>query len=251
MAKIPADILKASKEYDKQREDKQEWVYQKEFNSYQELANVLKKDEFNAREQLADTWNSNHPKSKTNKQASDIKLNFNMIGDVLNRHLHYCKLGDSETDRVAFYDVMKGIYILDYSFIQWCIFQVAPILTEKNSYNVIYYLKQKASVKPLTKDKNLIVVGNGIFNLESKKLEPFSPDYVFTNKIDTNYNEKALQSPKIYGWEFDQWLLDLTKDDKGQTDKEIYKIYWQVIADSLNGNYSHEKSHFLIFTTWW
>ena len=41
-------------------------------------------------------------------------------------------------------------------------------------------------------DKDLIAVNNGIFNYDTKQLEPFSPDIVFMTKSHVNYNQSAV-----------------------------------------------------------
>src|SRR5699024_11955809 len=61
---------------------------------------------------------------------------------------------------------------------------------------VIYYLFYMADVKEKTNDRYLIPVENGVFNIKSRKLEPFNPDYVFTTKISTRYVESP-KNPEI------------------------------------------------------
>src|SRR5699024_5110592 len=79
-----------------------------------------------------------------------------------------------------------------------------------------------------------------VFNLKTKTLEPFSPEYVFTTKISTPYIENPV-NPVIDGWDVENWLNSIACEDS-----EIETLLWQVINDSLNGNYSRKKTIFLI-----
>lgn len=115
-----------------------------------------------------------------------------------------------------------------------------PKLNNARSEEVIFHLTNMVEVREKTNSRYLIPVKNGIFNLKTKQLEAFNPEYVFTTKISTAYVSKP-EKPIIDGWDIDEWM-----DSIACGDKEIVNLLWQVISDSLNGNYSRKKAIFLI-----
>src|SRR5699024_12354856 len=98
----------------------------------------------------------------------------------------------------------------------------------------------KAVVRRRTVSRYLIPVKNGVFNLKTRKLEPFTPEYVFTTKIETPYIYN-LENPIIDDWDIECWLNSIACDDK-----EIVKLLCQVINDSIQGNYSRNKVILLV-----
>ena len=143
---------------------------------------------------------------------------------------------DQENSRIGMYLSDEGIYTVNLFYIQRVISYVEESFTEKHANNVIYHLRQKLSIKKPTKDKNLIAVNNGVFNNKTKKLEPFSPDYIFTTKISTNY----VDDPKPPKWDVEEWLSSIACNDE-----DLKTLLWQVINETLNGNHTRGKAFFL------
>jgi len=114
----------------------------------------------------------------------------------------------------------------------------------KDAAEIISYLRVMSEVVTETKDPNLLFVGNGIFNLTTKKLQQFSPDYVSVKKIKTCYDENA-KNVVIHNdrdgtdWDFDSWFNGLSDDP------EVIKLLWQVIAASTRTNVRWGKAIFL------
>src|SRR5699024_7999070 len=106
---------------------------------------------------------------------------------------------------------------------------------------VYNFLSNTAERVEQTKDRYLIPVNNGIFNLKTKQLQSFDPKYVFTSKIDTDYIENAKHPEFEDGWNVDDWLMEIANNDV-----EIYNLLWEVISDSINGNYSRKISIWLV-----
>jgi putative DNA primase/helicase len=138
--------------------------------------------------------------------------------------------------RVAIYNLDRGIYELNFDFFHKFIFWIEPSFSETKSNQVIFHLKNMSESVNETMNPYLIPVKNGIYNKQSKKLEPFSDDYYFTSAVETEYKEDAL-APNIDGWNVDDWLLELMGEDV-----ELVDLLWQVISASLNGSYSYRKS---------
>lgn len=139
-------------------------------------------------------------------------------------------------DRLAAYNLDKGIYETRADFFHNVIFWLEPSFSEAKSNQVIFHLKNMAKSVNLTANRYLVPIKNGIYNKKTKQLEPFSNRYVFTSTIETEFNPD-IQSPKIDGWNVDDWLLDLMSGDESLVD-----LLWQVISAALNGNYSYRKS---------
>ncbi|WP_270264671.1 DNA primase family protein [Lactococcus formosensis] len=139
-------------------------------------------------------------------------------------------------DRLAVYNIDKGIYETRLDFFHNVIFWIEPSFSEAKSNQVIFHLKNMAKDVESTASRYLVPVKNGIYNKKTKKLEAFSNRYIFTSTIETEYIEN-IEAPNIDGWNVDDWLLDLMNGDES-----LVKLLWQVISASLNGNYSYRKS---------
>ncbi|MGQ3740947.1 phage/plasmid primase, P4 family, partial [Bacillus sp. Fil] len=132
------------------------------------------------------------------------------------------------------------IYTQNTTVIKRVISWLEPKLNNTKAEEVIYHLTNKAEVKEKTNARYLIPVKNGVFNLKTKTLEPFTADYVFTTKITIPYIENPV-NPVLDGWDVVSWIQSIACGDV-----EIEKLLWQVMNDALNGNYSRRKSIFLI-----
>ena len=91
-----------------------------------------------------------------------------------------------------------------------------------------------------TSDVNRIFVKNGIFNKETKQLEPFTQNEYRLAKIQTNYNPNAI-SPTItmpdgVDWTFDSWLDELVDHDPDRLTQ-----MWQIITAALNPGRVYNK----------
>lgn len=155
-----------------------------------------------------------------------------VVATKMQEHMTIVKIND----RLAVYNIDKGIYETRADFFHNVIFWLEPSFSEAKSNQVIFHLKNMAKEVESTASRDLVPVKNGIYNKKAKKLEPFSNRYVFTSTIETEYIEE-IEAPNINGWNVDDWLLDLMSGDE-----ELVKLLWQVISASLNGNYSYRKS---------
>ena len=100
---------------------------------------------------------------------------------------------------------------------------------------VIGYLRRDIKKVPTlteTRNPDLVPVGNGIYDVRTQKLLPFSSQKIFMTKTPIDYNSGA-KSPTIYNsdgtsWEFDAWL-----DDLFEGDQQTIELLWQIMAASL------------------
>lgn len=202
-----------------------------DFISWDDLKTTLQSE--------VNNWQLDHQTTQQVKTGILPKLSVLAGARIMNAHLYFCVFSTSESERLALYLPTDGIYTQNMRYIKRVIDAMYPAFNEKQAEDVIYHLTNWAEVKSPTVDRYLIPVANGIYNLHKHKLMPFSPDYVFTTKIATKYVDNPIP-PTINGWTFDGWLNELACGDD-----EIVRLLWQVINDSLNGNYTRKKAIFL------
>ena len=80
-----------------------------------------------------------------------------------------------------------------------------------------------------------------LYNIKTKQLEDFNPDFIITSKIKTSYNPLA-KKPILGGWfDFDKWL-----DTLACNDKELVTLLWQVMNEAINPNRTRKKMVLLV-----
>lgn len=174
-----------------------------------------------------------------NEKVKKPRLNTLESAYILKEYLTFCLFDMEEGSRLAMYLQFDGIYTQNTTLIKRYISYVEQTLTEKQAEDVIYKIINLSEIHERTNSRYLIPVKNGVFNLETKQLEPFSPNYVFTSKIATNYNENA-KLPIYDGWNVEDWLKGLSNEEE-----ELEMLLWQVISASMNGNFTRKQSIWL------
>lgn len=180
-------------------------------------------------------WVENGSKGRKPSLISPIR-----VAIVLNDYLKFCLFDMNENTKLAVYRPSEGIYTQNETYIRRIISWLEPKHNSSKASDVIYHLKNMADVREKTISRYLIPVNNGVFNLETKRLEAFSYKKVFTSKIATNYVIPQ-NKPIINGWDVDEWVNSIATNDT-----EIEYLLWQVISASLNGNYSRRKAIWLV-----
>lgn len=211
------------------------------FNGFSEqtspeiLKEILQERRANEIERAIEEWEEANKKGKKPSTLSTIQCT-----SILQEYIPFILFDLDENARLAMYQADEGIYTNNTTLIKRVISWLEPTFNEIKASEVIYHLTNQAEVRERTTSRYLIPVQNGVFNLETKKLEPFSPDYVFTSKIETSYIEGATD-PIVDGWNVESWFDSLSCGDG-----EVTHLLWQVINDSLNGNFSRKKAIFLL-----
>ncbi|MBU6130496.1 DNA primase [Staphylococcus aureus] len=164
----------------------------------------------------------------------------NRCAHLLKENLNFILFDFEENTKLAMYRAEEGIYTQNVSYIKRVISWLEPKLNSNKADEVIYHLKNRVDIKSKTNSPVLIPVKNGVFNRKTKQLESFTPEYVFTTKINTAYKTQS-GVPVIEGWSVDNWINEIACNDHG-----VAKLLWQVINDSLNGNYTRKKAIFLV-----
>jgi putative DNA primase/helicase len=83
---------------------------------------------------------------------------------------------------------------------------------------------------------DLVPVQNGILDLKNKQLRPFDPKYIITSKIATAYNPPKFTPKDREGKTFDDWLSSIACGDS-----ELITLFWQIILEAINPNYTRNK----------
>lgn len=190
-------------------------------------------------------WRYSHfKKNKNTGEIEILSIKPRTVADILLRYVKFAIIGRSERELekapLVFYDPGAGIYKNNERLIKSLIYSVERDLNIRQYKEVLNFLSVGARAKQPTRDKYLIVVGNGIFDKITKQLKPFSPSYVFTSKIHTNYNQQATE-PIFDGWSLSNWLKEIAQGDDSKE-----RLLWQVIACTVNPNYTAEAAAFLI-----
>ena len=84
-----------------------------------------------------------------------------------------------------------GVYKLGYERIESAMIKHIPTLTKSRRAEVISYIELLCCNDVEMSDARYIAFRNGIYDLETDTLQPFTPDIVITNKINWNYNPSA------------------------------------------------------------
>lgn len=170
-----------------------------------------------------------------------------MTTQILTGHLlkkYTFGLIDSGTggNPLAVYNDSEGIYTIDEETIEYLIYEEYKDISVREIREVFKKLSLSSKGKgllKLTRDKNLIPVANGIYDLSKHELLPFDRKYVYLTKAATKYNPNAVE-PVIDGWRPSEWIKSLASNDD-----EVTTLLWQVIQASLNASYSYRKSIWL------
>lgn len=83
-----------------------------------------------------------------------------------------------------------GYYQYGYEEIQRAMINLIPNLKDNQRKEVLKYLELIAPVKEVA-NANYIAFNNGVYNLVTDTLEPYTPEIVITNKIPHDYNPGA------------------------------------------------------------
>lgn len=196
----------------------------------------------NAREawDKAHTYKDDSGHIKTTKITTQTLEIIKILIDNVNFAVIYSV--ESQADKALyFYDYDTGIYSRDERDLEQMILAVAPEITNtktrQNLLDTIFKLPtEKIPVQQnliaTDQGKHWLAVGNGILNIDSGKLVPFSPNIFITSKIDTNYNEKACTEPQFNGWSWSQSLRRIADGDE----KKL-KLLWETCKAGVLGIY--------------
>ena len=134
-----------------------------------------------------------------------------------------------------------GIYVTDEVSIRVLAREYNFSISPKELDHVIDMLADNAPRVMVSANRDLIAVGNGIFDYKTKTLLPFTPEIVFTAKSAVNYNENAV-NPVIHNdadgtdWDIESWMADLNDDP------EIVTLLWEILSAIIRPNVAWDKT---------
>ena len=176
------------------------------------------------------------------ESLKEAKLSSREVADIL---LELCSVvlideDDPELSKLAIYDPSEGIYKKGDRFINNLAMTVERTLSEHNCKDIKHFLTNDDGALEVerTQDSNLIVCNNGVYNRELKELLPFSSEWVFVNKIATDYVPNAPE-PAYPDWKFSDWIDELSEGD----DKKKLLLH-QMFHSAINSNYVSEVAFF-------
>lgn len=173
------------------------------------------------------------------------RLTFREITNIVEKYAILKTIGEDEreleTSPLYWYEPDTGTYTKNTKKINAMINIVDNQATDRIIKEVRNKLILECKEVIKTNNSNLVIVNNGIYDRSQNKLLPFSPEYVFTTKIATNYNPQASTEPVYAGWSVSKWFDEIAD---GQEDK--LKLLWQIITACIDSNISHEAAIFLV-----
>ncbi|WP_304270467.1 phage/plasmid primase, P4 family [Pseudoglutamicibacter cumminsii] len=109
---------------------------------------------------------------------------------------------------------------------------------------VVELVKDSVSLLKPSGDGDVVALANGLFDLRTKELHPFSPEVVLTSKDSVAFREDATTCPVIDGWTVDGWVKEIANDDP-----EVEQLFWQIIAALFRPGHAFNKAVLLYSST--
>lgn len=109
---------------------------------------------------------------------------------------------------------------------------------------VVELIKDSVPLLVPSEDGDVVALANGLFDLRTKELVPFSPEVILTSKASVAFNEDATTCPVIDGWSVDEWIRELANDDP-----EVEQLFWQIVAALFRPGHSFNKAVLLYSPT--
>ena len=169
---------------------------------------------------------------------------------ILHRELRHTGLiGKSEetAELVTYEDagLDEGLYVPAEDRIRRLARQYHYTISPKDLNAVVECVRDSVSLLKESEDSDVVALANGLFDLRSKELLPFSPDVVLTSKASVAFNEDATTCPLVDGWwNVDEWFRELAN-----TDSDVEKLVWQIIAALFRPDHSFDKAALLYSPT--
>lgn len=180
-------------------------------------------------------WIEKHTeRDESGEPLNNPTLNPRTIADILlsTARIGYIEEGDADLSKLVIYDPSEGIYTSSPKFIKQLILSVNRGATRNQCNEVIHFLEVDAREIVKTESETLFIVGNGVFDTETKELMPFTPDLVFTSKVKTEYNpnieEPVFSLPDGGQWKLSEWIRQLADGDQAK-ERNLYRIFRHAI----------------------
>lgn len=151
-----------------------------------------------------------------------LKINGGILADSISRGLSYLIVRRPDEEKDDFYLYEHGVYSkCNRNKVKSIILRYIPMgLASDNLVNNVYNLllcqeRNICSFRDLDTEEKYINVRNGLYNLETRQLEPHTPKLYSTTQLICEYHPEN-NSRTI----FDHYMNDLCSDSDGQMDEE-------------------------------
>ena len=192
-------------------------------------------------EKRGDLWRSEH--EEINDRTGEVKqpqVPHRVQAEIIMDVFTIVMMGDASSkdkSQLYYYNYDTGLY--ENSEIEFNKFSLKVEYrgTKGTWLNTMEILKINAPLVEGLADKYLIPVKNGIYNRQTKQLDPFDPQYIITSTIETAYNPNAV---KPTDFDVDAWLSSIACGDE-----EMVTLLWQIMNELINPNHTRGKIIFL------
>ena len=118
-------------------------------------------------------------------------------------------------------------------------------ISSKDRNAVVESVRDSVSLLVESEDGDVVALANGLFDLRTKELRPFSPKVVLTSKASVAFREGATTCPVMDdGWSVDEWIRELANNDP-----EVEQLFWEIIAALFRPEHPFKKAALLYSPT--
>lgn len=131
------------------------------------------------------------------------KLPIATITKILQALADFKMIGANEVESSLYlYNPLEGVYEERPLFIGRLVNAITPEAMQRDRAEVVNRIANSLDVSEITKNENLAVLKNGIFDIEKHELLPFSSKYTFVTKTDAVWDDTATEEPAFgeNGW---------------------------------------------------
>ena len=151
-----------------------------------------------------------------------LKVNGGILADSISRGLSYLIVRRPDDEKDDFYLYEQGVYSrCNRNKVKSIILRYLPMnLASDHLVSNVYSLllcqeRNICTFRDLDTDERYINLRNGLYNLETRQLEPHTPKIYSTIQLNCEYHPEENHRPV-----FDQYMNDLCSDQDGNVDEE-------------------------------
>ena len=139
----------------------------------------------------------------------------------------------------------EGLYVPAEDRIRHLARQYHYTISSKDLNAVVESVRDSVSLLVESEDGDVVALANGLFDLRTKELRPFSPKVVLTSKASVAFREGATTCPVMDdGWSVDEWIRELANNDP-----EVEQLFWEIIAALFRPEHPFKKAALLYSPT--
>ena len=139
----------------------------------------------------------------------------------------------------------EGLYVPAEDSIRRLARQYHYTISSKDLNAVVESVRDSVSLLVESEDGDVVALANGLFDLRTKELRPFSPKVVLTSKASVAFREGATTCPVMDdGWSVDEWIRELANNDP-----EVEQLFWEIIAALFRPEHPFKKAALLYSPT--